>query len=442
MGEGILDERATFLERPQFGALYMAILFIVLLIFGHGTMKRNSPVDRTSIITTVKDPLKGAHDRLHHIIAALSQLSRIRILSTNAWWLSQTGESIYQSGLESIRQFQTRLDVKYFTNRNASPILQELIGSIIAMTSRLEPNLCMHLNYHSTFPGWALSRRFRRRDIPNLMDIADDLPNFYKKSSTLHWSIQPIAYEISRLMLLDAIKVSDHVTCTSELLADCYSVPKKKRTIIPNGVDASQFYPMEVGAERKRLGLNDRFVIGFIGTLREWVDLEMLVEALIEVDKQHKATVLIVGGGSHDPSIGKMVENAGIDFRMIGEVPYSKVPDWINLLDVGVVPFKINEMTDNSLPMKIFEYMACGKPVISTPLKSVRQPLGTSLLYSRNPLELSSNIVDLIENRDQYMGLSRGGLELVRTVYNWKNIEDQFKSIFENLSNRSDEIIA
>lgn len=404
-------------------------------------MKGNSPVDCTSIITTVKDPLKGAHDRLHHIIAALSQLSRIEILSTNAWWLSQTGESIHRSGLESIRQFQGRLDVRYFTNRNTSPILQELIGTIIALTSRFGPNTHMHLNYHSTFPGWALSRRFRRRGIPNLMDIADDLPNFYRKSSTLHWSLQPIAYEISRLMLLDAIQVSDHVTCTSEILADCYSIPKKKRTIIPNGVDTSQFYPKEVGAERKRLGLNDRFVIGFVGTLREWVDLEMLVEALIEVDRQHKATVLIVGGGSQDSSIGKTVENAGIDFRMIGEIPYSKVPDWINLLDVGVVPFRINEMTDNSLPMKIFEYMACGKPVISTPLKSVCQPLGTSLLYSRNSYELSSNIVNLIENRDQYMGLSTDGLELVRTFYNWKKIEDQFKLIFESWLDQSNELI-
>lgn len=107
-------------------------------------------------------------------------------------------------------------------------------------------------------------------------------------------------------------------------------------------------------------------VIGYYGALAEWFDLE-LVRRIAERFPQH--LLLLIGAdtggiqdGLHDlPNV-----------EMPGEVTYAELPRYLHAIDVCLIPFRLNELTAATNPVKVYEYLAAGKPVVSTNLPELK----------------------------------------------------------------------
>jgi len=138
--------------------------------------------------------------------------------------------------------------------------------------------------------------------------------------------------------------------------------------LVPNGADVEHFkqalaedFPV---AEELR-GL-PKPIIGFYGGISDWIDLES-VEAVAR--KHPQWSVVMVGPVDTDVSHLKKYSN----LHFLGKKDYGRLPTYLKGFDVCLVPFKINDLTVNVNPVKLYEYLAAGKPVVSSPLPEVVQ---------------------------------------------------------------------
>ncbi len=192
----------------------------------------------------------------------------------------------------------------------------------------------------------------------------------------------PLALERSaeqdeRLFWRRVAKAMERWTCTHAARTIVVSTPLKEYLesigvptgqcfVMPNGVDPQRFVPRAGDALlRARVDIpEEAFVVGFTGVLRPWHGLDLLLTAASGLVRQGlNIYVLIVGDGPYRVSMEEMARSAGIGdrLRVTGRVPHADVPNYVALFDVAVSP----RATFYASPMKVIEYMALGKPVVT-----------------------------------------------------------------------------
>jgi glycosyltransferase involved in cell wall biosynthesis len=143
--------------------------------------------------------------------------------------------------------------------------------------------------------------------------------------------------------------------------------------VISNAVDVELFSPRPAKPLRDKLGIGKGFVIGFVGTIREWVDLEPVFAEVSQLrERCPEAMLLIVGEEGGLEIVKRSARKHGVLDKTIlaGTVPYEQVPDYIACMDGCLIPFArgkgMDAGADGYCPLKLAEYLACERPVIST----------------------------------------------------------------------------
>jgi glycosyltransferase involved in cell wall biosynthesis len=205
--------------------------------------------------------------------------------------------------------------------------------------------------------------------------------------------------------------------------------------VLPDGVDLDLFEGLPSKDDcRRRLGLPlGRPIIGYIGRFRT---LEMekgipeLVEAMKDLSSVNGAEpLLLCVGGPMDavPTYLELARRIGIPqdrLRFVDRVPNTEVPYWIRSCDVATIPWTWTEFSAYfTSPLKLFEYMAAGVPILATDLPSIREVLrhgeNAWLVPPSNPKALAEGIRHLLENPDLAERLAQQARKDVRQ-YTWK----------------------
>lgn len=164
------------------------------------------------------------------------------------------------------------------------------------------------------------------------------------------------------------------VITTSRGLLAKWDGSAKRCLYVPNGADVEHFAPAE---SPRRSGARTRPRIGYIGALANWFDAELVrAAALAYPDWQFELIGMDSGADLRPLSHLRNV-------RLAGEVPYDDLPAMLHRLDVTMVPFKVNRLTTASNPVKVYEYLAAGKPVVSVCLPELEQ-FGDSVYLARD----------------------------------------------------------
>jgi glycosyltransferase involved in cell wall biosynthesis len=185
----------------------------------------------------------------------------------------------------------------------------------------------------------------------------------------------------------------------NKLLED-YKIDPSKVYIIGNGADIETFRPIERDLALLKVGLESKFkYIGYIGWLTQWQKLDVIIEAfLLLLSEVENVRLLIVGEGPQKKSLEERIKSLGLEKHiiLIGKVPYSEVINFINILSIGIIPdSRINEGRLLSSPIKLWEYLACGVPVIipySEDLIFIEQKRVGVLLSKLDVKEISESI--------------------------------------------------
>jgi glycosyltransferase involved in cell wall biosynthesis len=105
-------------------------------------------------------------------------------------------------------------------------------------------------------------------------------------------------------------------------------------------------------------------ILGFFGLLADWVDVELIRRI---AERFPEATVVLIGQARTDVSRLTDVPN----IRLLGQKPYSELPAYSAFFDVGLIPFRFNELTLAVNPIKLREYLSAGMPVVATALPDI-----------------------------------------------------------------------
>lgn len=172
--------------------------------------------------------------------------------------------------------------------------------------------------------------------------------------------------EVIVRMEQDLVRRADIVFTSAEKLCAERREMNPRTHFIPHGVDVSHFSKAlepatDVPPAVSALG---KPIIGFFGLLADWVDLDMIGE--LARARPHWSFAL-VGKAQTDLRPVQGLPNV----HLLGQQPYAALPGYCRGFDVGVIPFRMNELTLRVNPLKLREYLAAGLPVVSTPLPEV-----------------------------------------------------------------------
>jgi glycosyltransferase involved in cell wall biosynthesis len=184
----------------------------------------------------------------------------------------------------------------------------------------------------------------------------------------------------------------------AEELARAFGLANEKILYEPNAVDVEAFARASGIALRKKLNVSNSIVLlGYVGALRTMEmekGIDMALEALAALPPRFH--MLVVGGSPEDKDFYKRMANSlGIHDRVVftGWVKHSTVPEYMAACDVLIAPFPRNEHYDLFMsPMKVFEYMATGKPIAASRLRTIEEILDDSNAFLFEP----GNKADLI----------------------------------------------
>lgn len=153
----------------------------------------------------------------------------------------------------------------------------------------------------------------------------------------------------------------DVCLATSEELADDLRVLRARPTVVPHGVDVGRF--ASGGPLPDDLARIEKPLVGHIGLLDDHISFELLRAV---ADRLPQGSIVLVGGANTDVSSLRHPR-----IVHLGPRPYESMPRYLAAFDCCLVPFNINRLTAAVNPIKLREYLAAGRPVVSTPLPSV-----------------------------------------------------------------------
>lgn len=380
------------------------------------------------LVTSLPDLMKMNPQRPHHLIKYLSKHHEVTVLCANAWWLSDINDSYLYDSFKNVK-------FHYFANQRNSSIMQELnfCAKFKIFCSLYKLNSYdLHLNLNSPLAGYLITHKLR---IPTILDVYDDFPKWTKISSQIPYFLKPFGGAFGKFILNKNVQESTLVTYITELLNAAYKFPDNKARLLPNGVDTHLFCRQNSKKIKENLGLDNKFILGYVGGLKEWVDMEPVFAALSELDESTR--MIIVGSeGKLDANVN-LAKSYGVQNKVVftGNVPYIQVPFYMSAMDICLIPFRVNSITDNALPMKLFEYMACEKTVISTPLAGVKDAVGDRIHYASNIDELKQKIIYLHDNNSIRSDLGSSGRAFVEGTYSWDVICSYFGELINEALN-------
>lgn len=205
--------------------------------------------------------------------------------------------------------------------------------------------------------------------LPGTVDVLDQVPHdllcydCVDDHAAFTGLLDPAAV---RAMEDELIRRSDVVLASAERLHRRCAALNPAALLVPNGVDFDHFVTAtEPGPVPPDLDGLPRPRIGFVGAIGDWIDLE-LIAAVAKAGLG--VPVVLIGPALTDLGPLRRIPNV----RILGPRPYKDLPGYLRGFDVCLNPFRLNELTASVNPVKLYEYLAAGKEVVSTALPEVR----------------------------------------------------------------------
>lgn len=340
------------------------------------------------------------------------------------------GVSIYEAhGKEqAVEQYAGIWNRSY---RKISRYLPELFFELLEMVYNLPAwrrltQSCKQRSYQLLYEryaifNWAGIRAARLHGVPVILEVnyTARTPLYRRRS----WMLEPWAWRLERYIFQEASGIVVVSSYLRKHLLKVYGISGDKVIVLPNAADPRRFSPdVDEKPLRSKLKLEGKIVIGFVGGFYPWHRLDFFCSALAVLKKHGKDIMaLLIGNGPQKSQIKKLVVKHGIKDQVIflDTVNHHDLPDYLAVFDVAVMPHS----NEYGSPMKIFEYMAMGIPVVAPRLGPIMDGIDDEvegLLFKPTDSQSLANALGrLIENGPLRRAMGRAGRERVIVRHNW-----------------------
>lgn len=336
------------------------------------------------------------------------------------------------------------VSITYVKNKFPFVFPKSLFFSKILILSKIirkfRPDLIYERNFNCTV-GSLISIIYKIPLLVEINGLVDDeikLLNRSKNSSKVKLVFSKWIRKISLNKATTIIAVTNNIKAWMEY---DYNIPSEKIKTISNGANVELFRPMDKDKCKKELNLSlkNRYV-SFVGNLAPWQGVDYLIKAApLVIEAFPETRFLIVGDGLMRQEWENMVEDSNLDeyFLFTGPVPFNIVAIYINATDLCVAPFirDRNEKIGLS-PLKIYEYLACGKPVVASDILGVgdvlqKENVGLSF-PSEDYIEFANKMKHLLSDDKLNAEMGNYGRELVVKKYSWARVAENILEVHSN----------
>jgi len=285
--------------------------------------------------------------------------------------------------------------------------------------------------------GWRLSgylcRELVKLGVPSML-IENDVRVWSEKIDSIrgvakylaHTSAQHIAGKASRVVPLVVAETKE----LKKALIACRNLHDEKVRVVSLGVDHSVFRPIDMDSARQGLSI-DRFatVMLYVGGMDQYHDLSPLLEAL-QGRPRENFEVHLVGDGNYRPRYEQLSKNLNVPVRFYGQVEHQSIPQLIAAADVCIAPYDARGFYHNEVAfstLKIPEYMACARPVVSIPsghILSLIDNGGTGFLFD-NVCDAWGQFLNELPSRKQLAKIGKAAASTVEFL-TWEATARQY----------------
>ncbi len=281
--------------------------------------------------------------------------------------------------------------------------IRKRLGEWFAGKQRVEENLWVYSPVNVPLYGVAAARRFNAWNLPRRVRAAARELRFRRP---LFWSFLPLGVELLgkldealtiyhcvddyaanpgvdaarlRAMEDELLARADLTIVTNPLLYEERRGKAKNLVHFGNVADVAHFAPRPDRPLPPEISQLRRPILGYVGNISGYkTDLDLLARVARALPEASVALVGPVGWG--DPHTDASPLRALPNVHFLGRQPFARLPEFVAAFDVGLLPMRRNESTARSFPMKFYEYMAAGKPIVAVELPAFAEYRGRAEL--------------------------------------------------------------
>jgi len=387
------------------------------------------------LITSVVDPKKSTYSRMHAFAKLLGRNHKVIILSVNdSWKGKQSSSKKYE---EEYEKSMVGIETVYITDKAKSVARQELFSKrFLKRCLNQQGPFDIILDYNTLSIGRKAQEILG--DTKRIYDLADDLVDMVRTSQQLPSLLSPFAAWYASGLIRRSIREAQIVTGTTEALLDRYEVPAEKKRVVPNGIPGSFLESVslqDIVNPRKEPG---EFVIGYVGVLREWIDFGPVFNAMKSLRSKIPVRLVIIGEEGDAGRVREQIEREGLTAHvsMLGTVPHDRIRNHLTACDCGIVPFAAGSTSDYALPLKVFEYFSAGLPVLSTPIRSVKENFPDTVWFYRDNEQFIKAITDIASDRQAAKKKVAEGMKKVESQFTWDRVIEKLERLIKELAGK------
>lgn len=301
-------------------------------------------------------------------------------------------------------------------------------GSYILLTKKTD---VIYERHHVFGIGVLLGRIF---GVPTIVEVN----GITYEEMSVTGSFNPLFTRFARFIEQSTFKNADKIVAVTDginkqITDECRLSTGKTATVL-NGANVEIFKPIANSRDILKLNSKLKYIV-FVGHLVEWQGIDNLIMAAKNIIESLPETqILIVGEGKMKSAWIQLAEQMNVieNFTFVGGIPYEQVPLYISASDVCVAPFiKSRKLS----PLKLYEYMACGKPfVVSNMLgfECFEESNAGILVEPENVNELSDAIMKLLNNEELAEEMGLNGREHIIKSHGWRHVAKRIEVICKN----------
>jgi len=263
------------------------------------------------------------------------------------------------------------------------------------------------------------------------------VPFIYYLIDSLHTLIpEKLLQPVGRVVEKRTLKTASRVLAINKHLGDYAKKlgTRREPEIITAGVDKTRFNPEVDGtAIRRELGIQeDEIVIFFMGWLYDFSGLREVAQSVSETT--FDVRLLVLGRGELYEELRNIsTREQGGKITVLDWVSYEDVPKYVSAADVCILPAHLNEIMRDIVPIKLYEYLACGKPVVATRLPGVIEEFGENngIVFVERPEDVLERVLAICDDKKLYRSLSQDALRFSEPL-DWDKIARRFLQVLQS----------
>ncbi len=243
-----------------------------------------------------------------------------------------------------------------------------------------------------------------------VVDVADDLLSMLSEE-TGPWAGRLIL-PVARRAWDGLLSRADLVTASSSVLAERFGA-----RLVPNGAHFGAPVPPRTNGSAP--------CVGYVGAFEYFVDFDLLLRTAALVPE---CSFRLVGGGRARAAVEK--ESRGLpNVRIEGPVRYDVALERMAGFDVATIPFRPGPVADAAAPLKLFEYLAMGRPVLGTPAEEMRRIASGWIEFAATPAEWAAAIRRLVARPEEAAARAAKNRAEAAVAYDWERIVERFEAL-------------